>query len=410
MTDENQKNEYVNINTESSIHKEEKKKDQQKRKGRNLNKSYNSNTLADEKHYNLGNLSQREEEYEDPELLALKHKLNEMKKERMKSEKKATVLENKVIVLHKEEEKVNGQVELEMKKNTELTKKKSYLNKIRAELTKARMKNKEAEELNKQKINEMKQKLTISKKIHQFEFFEKKQKKAKEVFKERKKLIEQKNATITEIEEEKKGKVNMIKEMIESAVEEAREENKAKKENLKKNLNKMLLEEEEKAKLLNMKIETLVKEESEIKAKVFERKPLIESEKEKKLNYKALKTEGNVEAGKETENYLNMAVTTNYTTNVLKTEANIPINIENNITVQNYQNEQLQINEIQTNKYRSANKSPITHSTKSSDKKVTSPKKLKFSDKKEKQEPKELKNQTPNKKKIISKSVKKEKI
>jgi hypothetical protein len=201
----------------------------------------------------------------DSETFSLKKKLQELKKERVKSQQDAHLLENKINILQKEElrARVNSQNNEEHRQN--FVKRKSKIKQFKQEVIKSKM----------EKMNATKNKLNM----------------LKEIKLEKERISQEKIISFIHQNTEKKKKIFETKEIIHRIVKDTtqkeKEANMAKADKIKTDIKAIVVKKQEKIvdqkKKLKMELESKIKEEEEIKNNLLSKINKMESEEDKIL-------------------------------------------------------------------------------------------------------------------------------
>lgn len=229
---------------------------------------------------------------EDIEVINLRRKLNEIKKQRVKSEKEVSLLENKVRVLQKEERKVHSYLNNQIRKQENLSRKKSKNKKFKNQILTAKLELNNLFEKNRENIRQMKEKLKMAKVSKKSESTNLKLNKAKEIYTQRIKLNEKRSNLITEFAESNKRKVRTVKLSMDFAIEERRRKESLMRDQFKKELKEKIMEELRKKSKCDKQINTIENKQSEISNKVkgymspnVKKKLIFSSKIFKKINF-----------------------------------------------------------------------------------------------------------------------------
>jgi chromosome segregation ATPase len=233
---------------------------------RRINFKYKSTGTSPNRELSICNYNYTLVTEEDIEVINLRRKLNEIKKQRIIKEKEVILLENKVNVLQKEEQKVHSYLHSQIRKKEEIFRKKSKNKKFKTEILNAKIEMNQFLEKNRENIRLMKEKLKNSKKLQSIN--NKKINNAKEIYSERIKLNEKRSNQIKELEQLNKKKVRSVKLSMDFALEERRRKESLLREKFKKELEERIKEELSKKSKCDKKLNTIEKKQNEISNKV----------------------------------------------------------------------------------------------------------------------------------------------
>ena len=220
----------------------------------------------------MDNILQGDEFDMDVELFEMRKQYNEMKRERISSQKNVDVMENKIKLLESEEISVKKTLNKQILNKTQMQKKMAELGAAKEEIIKAKMEQQRDLEERAVKMKSMKENIQFTLKNFHQNVAEKNFDEAQKQKKIREEILELKKEQQEEILNKNKQTQKIVREQIKGFSEKKKQEEIKKKQKMKEDLIRKMNEERELRESLEEKLNLHEKREGELIEKISQTK------------------------------------------------------------------------------------------------------------------------------------------
>lgn len=226
---------------------------------------------------NMDNILQGDEFDMDVELFELRKQYNEMKRERVQTEKNVSVMENKIKLLENEEQNVKKTLNRQINNKNQMIKKMAELGSAKEEIIKAKMEQQMQLKQKAEKLREMKDNIQTTLKTYHKQVQERNINEALKQKAIRNEILELKRDQIDETLEKNKISRDIVREQEKAFLEKKKQEELEKKKLMKEELIKKMREEAELKNIMDNKINQFEQRENDLIEKISQTKQGISS-------------------------------------------------------------------------------------------------------------------------------------
>ena len=221
---------------------------------------------------NMDNLLQGDEFDMDLELFEMRKQFNEMKRERLSSQKNVDIMENKIKLLESEELNVKKTLNRQIMNKNTMVKKMAELGAAKEEIIKAKMDQQKEVKQRNEKMLSMREQIQYTLKNYHANVAMKNQEEAQKQKQIKQEIMELKKEQMDEIYKKNKQTQQIVREQVKGFSEKKKQEELRKKQKLKEELARKMKEEMKLKEELEEKLNVCEKKEGELIDKISQTK------------------------------------------------------------------------------------------------------------------------------------------
>lgn len=228
--------------------------------------------MKDDGIHEMDNLLQGDEFDMDLELFEMRKQYNEMKRERLSSQKNVDIMENKIKLLESEELNVKKTLNRQILNKNTMVKKMAELGAAKEEIIKAKMEQQREVKMRSDKMSSIREQIQFTLKNYHANVAQKNLEEAQKQKKIKQEIMELKKEQLDDIFKKNKQTQQIVRDQVKGFGEKKKQDEIKKKQKLKEELARKMKEESQMKEVLEEKLQICEKKEGELIEKISQTK------------------------------------------------------------------------------------------------------------------------------------------